>query len=198
MSPRSRVPGFTLVELLVALLIFSLLAFMSYRGLGAMLETRSRVAHETEKWQRLESFFTRFARDVRLASPRPVRTASGIAPAWLGIPTENAPGLRLEFSRFAAISGTDRPRRMAYVLDAHHDIELWVWPGLDMPAGTAPQRYPVLERVSHFTLQYMDPRGVWVNSWPYKPGAPAIPLAVRISVELVSGQRIVRIFALGL
>ena len=39
-SPRAAARGFTLIELMTALLVLSLLALMSYRGLGAVLDAR--------------------------------------------------------------------------------------------------------------------------------------------------------------
>ena len=79
-SAGIRPGGFTLIELLAALLILSALALMSYRGLGAVLDAREHVARETDKGRRMSSFFARFERDVQLAAPRPVRSASGTAP----------------------------------------------------------------------------------------------------------------------
>lgn len=196
MSRTARARGFTLVELLVALLILSLLALMSYRALGEVLDARERVAHQTEKWQRLAAFFGRFEHDVQLASPQPVRTASGIAPAWLGIPG-TAMGPKLEFSRFAAVSGVDAPRRVAYALNAQHEIELWIWPRLDSPPGTKPAHYPVLEGVAQFELQYLDSRLSWVDAWPNRRNEPALPRAVRLRIVLTSGEAVVRVFALA-
>ena len=73
--------GFTLIELMAALLVLSLLALMSYRGLGAVLDAREHVKGETDKWRHVAAFFGRFERDVELAAPRPVRSAGGVAPA---------------------------------------------------------------------------------------------------------------------
>jgi general secretion pathway protein J len=73
---RTRARGFTLIEILSALLILSLLALMSYRGLGAVLDAREHTRDETDKWRRVTAFLARFERDVQLASPRPVRSAA--------------------------------------------------------------------------------------------------------------------------
>ena len=81
--------GFTLIELLIALLILSVLALMSYRGLGAVLDAREHVTREADQWRRVAAFVDRFERDVKLAAPRPVRSASGTAPAWRGNPDCN-------------------------------------------------------------------------------------------------------------
>ena len=141
--------GFTLIELLTALLILSALALMSYRGLGAVLDAREHVTKETDKWRRVAAFVDRFERDVKLAAPRPVRSASGTAPAWRGIPGSATEPL-LEFSRFASVDGMDSARRLGYRLNDRQEIELWLWPGLDIAPGALPARYPVLAAVTAF------------------------------------------------
>ncbi|HEY8067699.1 MAG TPA: type II secretion system protein GspJ [Burkholderiales bacterium] len=188
--------GFTLIELLAALLILSLLATMSYRGLGAVLDTRAHLSQETANWQRLAAFCARFEQDVLLAAPRPVRAASGSAPAWLGRPA-TAPGPLLEFSRFATAEGADAPRRVAYGLNDKQEVELWLWPGLDVAPSALPARYPVLRGVAKFEFQYLNADLAWVGAWPTSPRDAAIPRAVRLRVTLASGEEIVRVFALN-
>jgi general secretion pathway protein J len=187
--------GFTLIEVMTALLVLSLLALMSYRGLGAVLDAREHVKQETDKWQHVAAFFARFERDVELAAPRTVRTANGPAPAWLGARAETAKA-SLEFSRFASTEGVDTARRIGYTLNEKNEIELWLWPGLDVAPDTQPARYPVLAGVKAFELQYLDPSLVWVDIWPRSTGDLPIPRAVRLRVVLASDEEIVRIFVL--
>jgi general secretion pathway protein J len=193
-APGAAARGFTLIEVLTALLLLSLLALMSYRGLGAVLDAREHVTLETDKWRRVAAFVARFERDVQLAAPRPVRSASGTAPAWRGETGAASP--RLEFSRFAATEGVDSARRIAYQLNEKQEIELWLWPGLDVAPGTPPLRYPVLAGVRAFELQYLNPGLSWVDAWPTSAGDPPLPQAVRLRIVLVSNEEIVRIFAL--
>ena len=187
--------GFTLIELLTALLILSLLALMSYRSLGAVLDAREHVTREADKWRDVSSFFARFERDVQLVAPRPVRSGAGSAPAWLGRPA-STPGPRLELSRFASAEGVDSPRRVAYALNESQEIELWLWPGLDVGPGVQPARYPVLAGVATFDVQYLDADRAWLGAWPTSPDAAAIPRAVRLRIVLASGEDLVRVFAL--
>ena len=140
--------GFTLIELMCALLILSILALMSFRGLGAVLEARDHVAQETAKWRGIAAFFSRFQHDLQLSAPRPIEAAAG----------------RLAFGRFAAADGVDAPRRVAYRLNAGREIELWLWPGLD--AAAEPARYPVLAGVAKLELRYLDGAQQWVEAWP--------------------------------
>ena len=94
--------------------------------------------------------------------------------------------------------------RVAYRLNEKRQIELWLWPGLDTPSGVLPTRYPVLSGVDIMELQYLDASLQWVNQWPASPPAsvagnddPVLPRAVRMRLVLLSGEEIVRIFALS-
>jgi len=194
-DPGAAARGFTLIEVLSALVVLALLALMSYRGLSAVLDAREHVRQESEKWRHVAAFFVRFARDVELASPRAVRFAAGTAPAWRGQARVTSEA-RLEFSRFASTEGVDTTRRIGYRLNEKQEIELWVWPGLDVAPDTVPARYPVLAGVKAFDLHYLDPALAWVDAWPGSPADPPIPRAVRLRIVLVSDEEIVRVFAL--
>ncbi len=187
--------GFTLIELLTALIILSLLALMSYRGLDAVLDARAHVTQETAKWRRIAAFAARFEQDLRLAAPRPVRTVAGSAPALLGRPG-SSPGARLEFSRFASAEDLDLPRRVAYGLNEQQEIELTLWPGLDLPPDAQPVRYPVLRGVARLEIDYLNAELEWVDAWPGSPRDAAIPRAVRLRILPVGGDEMVRVFAL--
>ena len=194
-APGAAPRGFTLIEVLSALLILSLLALMSYRGLGAVIDAREHVRYETDKWRRVAAFFARFERDVQLAAPRPVRTAAGVAPPWRG-QAISAPDTQLEFSRFASTEGVDTARRIGYRLNEKQEIELWLWPGLDIAPEARPARHAVLAGVTKFELQYLGPNLAWVDLWPTAPTDLPLPLAVRLRVVLASNEEIVRVFAL--
>lgn len=187
--------GFTLIEIMTALLVLSLLALMSYRGLGAVLDAREHVRQETDKWRHVAAFLGRFERDVELAAPRSVRSANGRAPAWLGTAATTS-AASLEFSRFASADGVDTARRIGYRLNEKNEIELWLWPGLDAAPEAKPKRYPVLEGIKTFELQYLNTALVWVNAWPTTASDQAIPRAVRLRIVLASSEEIVRIFVL--
>ena len=187
--------GFTLIELLSALLVLSLLTLMAYRGLGVVMASRDHIQAESAQWRQAEAFFTRFERDVRLAAPRRVRSAAGSAPAWLGRADALA-GPLLQFTRFAGSNPTDTPHRIGYGINGAHQIELWIWPALDMTVETPPTRYVVLGDVLRLQLQYLGPALTWNRTWPTIPSDPPLPLAVRLQVEFGSGETVVRVFAL--
>lgn len=189
--------GFTLIELMAAMLILALLALMSHRGLATVLDTRDHVRQETEKWGRVSGFLKRFEGDIMLAAPRPVRTANGTAPPWRGQAvtlTDNGP--QIEFSRFASTDNMDVTRRLAYHLNAKGQIELWIWPALDVSPESTPARYTVLNDVTRFEVHYLGATLDWEDRWPVAGVSAAIPKAIRLRLALTSGEEIVRIFAL--
>jgi general secretion pathway protein J len=102
----------------------------------------------------------------------------------------------LEFSRFASTEGVDTARRIGYRLNDKQEIELWLWPGLDVAPDTLPARYPVLAGVKTFELLYLNPALAWVDTWPTSTADLPIPRAVRLRIVLASNEEIVRIFVL--
>jgi len=194
-SIYQRQKGFTLIEVLIALLILSILSLLSYRGLSTILDTRTRVTGETEKWRHLSSFLVRFEQDIQLVMPYSPGTTQGNARAWRGRPGMT-PDAQLEFSRFASSEGVDAARRVAYRLNEKNEIELWLWPGLNVSSDVAATRYPVLRGVNKFELHYMNANQVWVDHWPTTPDDANIPLAVQLQITLTSGEEIKRVFSL--
>lgn len=196
-SPH-RVHGFTLIELLAALFILALLALLSYRGLGAVLDARAHIQQEAEKWRRVAAFCARFGQDVQLAAPRPVRSGFTQLPAWHGLsaPGASGAGPRLAFSRFASAEGLDMPRRVAYRLNDRQEVELWLWPGLDVAADVVPVRHVLLAGVTKLDIEYLNADLAWVETWPALPGDAVIPRAVRLRFFLAAGGEITRVFAL--
>ncbi len=167
--------GFSLIVLMSALLILSLLAVMSFRGVAAVLDAREQVGLETGKWKSVAAFFSRFQHDVQLSAPRPVRATAD----------------RFEFGRLASAEGGDAPRRMAYLLNDNHEVELWLWPELD----AAPVRHVVLSAVAQFELRYLDRALAWADAWPLSEREP-LPRALRVRIVLASGEELVRVFSL--
>jgi general secretion pathway protein J len=191
--PPSR--GFTLIEALLALAIFAVIAVLAYRATSALTDGEARLSSEAQHWRVLEALFTRFEADIRQAVPRSVRTGAGREAAWLGSVAGNQSALVFtragsEFSLEPAPAG----QRVGYRL-RDGNIELAYWRELDHAESAQPVVYPLVADVAAFQLEYLTRDGAWRDRWPLL-GEADIPRAVRLTLTLADGARIDRWFTL--
>ncbi|HEY9239167.1 MAG TPA: prepilin-type N-terminal cleavage/methylation domain-containing protein, partial [Burkholderiaceae bacterium] len=98
-AARRMAAGFTLLELLVALAIFAVVAALAWGGLDAVARTQRGLERAGSALAQLQQAIGHFERDVRQTVPRPIRTESDqVEPALIG----NADRLDLSLWRSAA------------------------------------------------------------------------------------------------
>jgi len=192
--------GYTLIELLVALVILALLSVAGYRGLDAVLQTREHIAQETRKWQHLAFFFARLEQDVVQAVHRPISDQGGLTqPEWMGRTVVMADDeAELIFTRAGIPDEGEKmlaPQRIGYRLQ-QGSIILLRWPYPDQAPRTEPIRYTLLEGVNEFRLRHLDNNGNWLDLWPPAGQTGVLPMALEVAVTLSSGEKITRVFAL--
>ncbi|MFO1324803.1 MAG: type II secretion system minor pseudopilin GspJ [Burkholderiales bacterium] len=191
----NRHRGFTLVEALLALAIFGVIAVLAYRATAALTDGEARLSSEAARWRTLEALFTRFEADIRQAVPRSVRAGATREAAWLGTTYDGQSAL--VFSRagseFAPEPGP-AGQRVGYRLRGGA-IELAFWPQPDHTDAAVPVVYPLVADVATFELEYLTRDGYWRNRWPLL-GEEDIPRAVRLTLVLADGTRIDRWFTL--
>jgi general secretion pathway protein J len=196
-SVRSRHAGFTLIEVLLALAIFGVIAVLAYRGTAALTDGEMQLSAAARRWRTLEALFTRFEADIRQAVPRGARNGSAIEPPWLAVPADSAGNAALVFSR-AGTEFVDDPgragQRIGYRLRGHA-VEIAYWPNLDNAAEVKPVVYTLVDGVTGFRIDYLNRAGQWVGRWPSQ-GEADLPRAVRVNLLLDSGEAIERWFVL--
>jgi general secretion pathway protein J len=193
----SRSAGFTLVEILLALAIFGVIAVLAYRATAALADSEAQLSAEAQRWRTLEALFTRFEADIRQAVPRGSRSGSGIEPAWLALPVDSAGNAALVFTRAGAEFGDDpgtAGQRIGYRLRGE-GVEIAYWPQLDNGANVEPAVYVLASGVTGFRVTYLSRAGAWRDAWPLQ-GDADIPRAVRVGLTLNSGEQIERWFVL--
>lgn len=190
-----RICGFTLVELLVALGILSLLMLAGYRGLTSLMDSERHLAAEQEKWRTLSLFFDRLEADLQRALPRGVRVGTGTEPALLGASAEGG-SARLVLSR----AGDARPEyaRSGQRIEYRHRedrIELVLWPAYDNAPEAGPQVLTLIEGVESWTLRFARGK-LWVDRWPPPGSSGVLPQAVETTLRLRGGQPLQRLVVL--
>ena len=188
--------GFTLIEILIALAILSLLAVLGYRAVASLGDTEARLSSEAEKWRRLDGLFSRLESDCREAIPRSVRAGDRLDPAWLGT-TDGDGNSALLISRAGPeflLEPGSAGQRIGYRLRSG-TLEVLYWPALDNAAEANPTAYTLVSDVAAVAFAYLDSAGTWRSRWPMS-GEPTIPRGLQVIVTLVSGERIERWIAL--
>lgn len=196
---RDRQRAFTLVELLVSLAIFALLATFAYRGLNMMLESRAALERESRKWRDVALFVGRIERDLGAVLERRAVGASGTPQAAVsslidattareGLALTRA-GNPLHENALAA------PQRIAYRLREGR-VERLSWAGTEASPREEPQPVPVLGSASALAFRFLDARGDWRPTWGLPGSNERLPAAVEVAVTLASGERVVRLVEL--
>ena len=188
-------PGFTLVELLVALAIFAVLSGFAYRALDTMLQSRESLERESRKWRDVALFVGRVERDLGAVLVRTSKGPSGtpLAPVASTLETPTA-GDGLALTRAGSPlqeNALAAPQRIAYRLRGDR-VERLTWAGVDAAPRDEPSAVTVLAPVRALAFRFMDPRsGEWRSTWPGE--SELFPSAVEVTVELASGERVVRL-----
>ena len=198
---KCRQKGFTLLELLVSLALFSVIYLVAYGTLSTILSGSQALNTEQERWQQLDIVFTLIQEDLGFATDRKIRDTSGYAiPALRGQPTdlraESLPAL--EFSRAGIrVLSTDREtgeRRVAYRLK---DGALYreMWPTLDRKYDAKPVDDRLLNEVNEFDVRFLNREGEWLVSWPDERHQEEIlPVAIDVTVTTRDSGEINRKF----
>lgn len=196
-----RRKGFTLVELLVALAIFAIMAGFAYRSLDSMLQTRVVLEKESRKWRDIALFVGRMERDLAAILTR--RTAVGPEGTLLMPVSSLVQSTSSDTGLAVSRSGSPlqenalaAPQRVAYRLK-DNAVERLTWGGIDAAPRDDPVATPILKNVSSLTFRFLDAHGTWNTSWGIPgSGQDTAPNGVEVTVQLASGEKIVRLIDL--
>ena len=180
--------GFTLLELMVAIVLFSMISTAAYKLLTSVTrahEVTQSILHGLDKLQRAEIIVEQ---DLFQISARPITDEAEQRPP-LQVPGSDT--MLMEFTR----SGWQNPlqaersnlQRVAY---AHEGSELvrYYWSTLDRIATTPRIRQLLMTEVSSVNVRLLDQGKRWLTRWPHSPlvadqnNLTRLPLAVELTI----------------
>ncbi len=156
--------GFTLLELLVALAIFAVIAVMAYSGLDTILTARQQTDQHATQLAHLQMAFIWLGRDIEQHINRPIRNQYGDRQATL-----QGTISQMELTRAGWRNPAQQQRsslqRVAYHLE---EKTLWrsYWRVLDRAQDAKPIRMGLLNEVNEIQLRYLDEHLRWHEQWP--------------------------------
>lgn len=190
--------GFTLIEVLVAILILSIMAVVAYRGLSVVLDTQRRVTEVNDTWRAYVLAFTQIGMDVGAAAPFPSSDGMRQQPPMLGSATpDGADGAQLSMT---VMGDPDHPsarndlRRVGYRL-RNGRLEYMLWPDRNGGVQT-PRVVTLMDGVERAQFRYMDDNDTWQAAWPTAAGQSGLPRGLEVTLQVKGKAPITRVYAL--
>ena len=199
--------GLTLIELLVAVSVFSVMAALAYTAIARLLDNTAFLEDRMARMRAIQVTMRFLESDLLQAVPRPVRDELGEVLVGAIRSTATSPFV-LELTRGGWTNPAGLPRstqqRLAYqLLDG--ELSRYHWTVLDRTFSNQPVRTVLLDEVDTIGFRYLLADGDWADQWP-PPGnlgtASAIdprhrPRAVEIVLVLADEGELTRIVELA-
>jgi len=191
--------GFTLLEVLISMVIFSFMSVMAYGGLVKVFKSDEVISSLEIKLKTLKRTMMFFERDMRQLVPRPQHYGYGSSEfkpalsAALGSDSENI----VEFTCAGVSNPLDLTRsslqRVRYVL-VDKKLSRWSWKLFDRRLEDfEPTKMQLLDNVESFKLRFWAKNGAWKEVW----SSNERPLAVELTLEHKHWGKIKRIIAIN-
>lgn len=189
MSP-SRCRGFTLVEILVALVVMSVIMVLAYNAFDGILDMEARSKERFLEENRRSLATSIILNDFLHMRPRPVRDQlGGVRNAYLAPSGEYA----VEFTR-GGLPDFDTMRggiqRVAYRVENDRLIRT-TWPTADSGANPEPLDQVLAAGISGFQAEQLDGDNRFVPLWPplnESLSMASLPAMVRITLQTTDGD----------
>jgi general secretion pathway protein J len=203
MSGRSRrQAGFTLLELLVALAVFAVVAALAYSGLDQVLRSEREIRQRAERLEALQRAVAWLGRDIGYLVARGIRDEYGDSEAALLVASYGDYRLRLTHAGGYALPHLKRSelQRVAWGIDNDGWLVRHSWLTLDRAQGSEPMVARLLAEVEGLEIRLLHEQN-WIDAWPpldQPPGggADTLPRAIEITFTVAGFGAIRRIFTL--
>jgi general secretion pathway protein J len=181
--------GFTLLEILIAMAVFAIMASMAYAGLSAVLDARQGTAKRSETIAQLQQTLYLLNEDLTQAVQRSIRDEFGTdQPAFSGGNGEDLLTFTRSVPDWSQTSARSRLQRISYRIE-NGALYRQVWTLLDRTQQSQSRRKKLLS-AENVELRFLGEE--WGGSWP--AGGGALPKAVEVSFTLAGLGDIRRVF----
>ena len=183
--------GFTLLEILVAIAIFSIMAVFAYSTLQQVLSTNQHLQKQADELAQLQFLFGRFLEDVAQLTQRSIRDEFGATePALMG----SSQILKLTRSGWENPLESKRSnlQRVEWILEGK-TLYRQYWTVLDRTRFNQPIKTALLKEIEMLEFRYLDSNNVWQKEFPPKPPAQTTIKAVEMSFSLKNWGKLYRI-----
>lgn len=193
--------AFTLIEVLVSLAIFGILAVLSYGALSQTIDSAEILNDRMDRLQALQKTMRILGQDLMQLAPRPVRDELGET-YDASLQTDLQSGFALELTHGGWNNPMALPRgtlqRVAYRME-EDELVRYYWNVLDRTLSNEPVVVTLLDGVESIAFRFLEANGEWSLQWPSinSPGGQGLrlrPRAVEVVLTLEAEGEITRLF----
>jgi len=200
LNRHSKIRGFTLLELLVAISVFSILSSIAYGGLSVVLNNNDLHERVSQRLSALQTTYVFLQRDIEHAIYRSVRIdETQKLPALYSVPNEN---LLLELTRTGWQNPLDQQRSELQRVSYHiKEGKLYrgYWNSIDRTHNAVKHESLMLSNFKSIQVRFLDTENKWHSVWPpYGKDDPndQLPVAIEATIDSEDFGSISRLFSL--
>lgn len=186
--------GFTLLEILIALFIFTVLSLIMVGALRTVINAQTGSENKAERLRQLQMVLLVMSRDIEQAVNRPVVNAAGKdEAAFVGEP-DHFQFTHMGFANPVGALAHSTLQRTGYAWSDNSIFRI-TWPVLDQAPKSQPHQRRLLMNVEEAHFQYLDHDGRFHDKWPVedKTDQP-LPRGVRIYLTLSKWGKMTQLY----
>lgn len=211
---QSKSKGFTLIEVMVAIAVFAVIAAGVYRVLATMVDSQDRVAAHADALRDLQRSLWFMAMDMNQLVMRDVRKPDDKrSPAVMA----DSDDFLLQFTRQGLrnplLMARSELERVAYSLGSSQkkpskgkkrgkDLLRHTWGAVDHRDNAEENIQVLFEDVDDAKLEFMDQKGDWKIDWPEKKmddkvHTRILPVAIKLTIRTGRYGELEQVFQVG-
>ena len=178
-----RTSGFTLLEMVVAVAIFAIMAAIAYTGLNQTIKIGNQVSESNQRLSELQFALSYFSRDWLQVSSRKVRNQYGDEESNIVLEDNSISFTRGGWANLLQRKRSNLQRVQYLVVD--NKLLRRHWLSLDQGIGEEPFDSVLLNNVNALEIQFVDALEKSIDTWPDElVRDERRPIALRISVDI--------------
>ena len=190
--------GFTLIEIVVAIGIFAIIAAIAYPGMIQFLDVRDAIMQRSEQISSIQKSVTFLENDLRFALNRSVRNEYGDTEAAWDTEVRSDELFRMTAAYpDLALGGSAIPKRVAWAWDGDNLLRR-EWRVLDRTVDSEARERIILADIEGVEVRYaeIDPEGGDSLNWStrFDNEQQSVPPALEIIIRVNSDIEFRRIF----